>query len=296
MKGKVLFSTLVALLCFSLSTVGIMASVPKDKSSIKDNDVVVKSNVEEMTVETTEAETYINPYGGNDDVEEETKKKKKKKLKAITIGGNNDDSSDAYNYDNSNDYSDGNDYSYDDSSFDDSSYDDNSSGGAVNNYYYGDDNNNSSKKKNSSKKNTSKKKNSSNKNTKKNTYRAPVIKKKAIPSQSEKNALSSNKVNILRGQIKGKISGSSNSELTNLAKYMAKNNLSNASSTYKKLTRVSGNIDCATYKLKVSSGDQLAILEVANKIHEVSANKYGIGISSTQVAVGYKIYVVICYK
>ncbi len=284
MKGKVLFSTLVALLCFSLSTVGIMASVPKDKSSIKDNDVVVKSNVEEMTVETTEAETYINPYNGNDD-KEETKKKKKKKLKAITIGGNNDDSSDAYNYDNSNDYS------YDDSSFDDSSYDDNSSGGAVNNYYYGDNNNNSSKKKN-----TSKKKNSSNKNTKKNTYRAPVIKKKAIPSQSEKNALSSSKINLLRSQIKSKISGSQNKEMTNLAKYMSKNNLSNASSAYKKLTRVDGNVSCATYKLKVSTNDQLDILEAANKVHSLSAGKYGIGIHSTQASVGYKIYVVICYR
>lgn len=287
MKSKVLFATIVSFLCFSLSTMGIMASVPEDKKEIKDDKVVVKSNVEEMTVEVTEAEPEEETF------EEETtkKKKKKKKLKPLNISSDNssDDDSD-YDYPDS-DTGSSDDYGYDDSSYDDSS----SGGGAVNNYYYGDSSNSSKKKKKKTKTKKYKKTNNSN-NSYNNYYKPKKVKKKAIKTQSEKNALSGNKVNLLRSQIKNKVSGSKNGELTNLAKYMAKNGLSNASSAYKKLTNVDGDISCATYKLKVSSGDQLAILEVANKIHELNTSKYGIGISSTQAAVGYKIYVVICYR
>ena len=283
MKSKVLFATIVSFLCFSLSTIGIMASVPQDKKEIKDDKVVVKSNVEEMTVEVTEAEPEEETF------EEETtkKKKKKKKLKPLTIGNDDSGSDDS---DSGNDYSDYDSGSSNDYGFDDSSYDDggSSGGGAVNNYYYNDGGSSSKKK------HKTKKKNNSNNNS--YNYSKPKVKKKAIKTQSEKNVLSGNKVNLLRSQIKHKISGSQNKEMTNLAKYMARNGLSNASSAYKKLTNVNGNVSCATYKLKVSTNDQLAILEATNKVHELSAGKYGIGICSTEASVGYKIYVVICYR
>jgi len=71
--------------------------------------------------------------------------------------------------------------------------------------------------------------------------------------------------------------------------------LSNAASTYRKLTNVSGNMSCATYNLKLSSNDELDLLNLANKIKGMNGN-YGIGISSSSAAIGYKIYVVIVYR
>lgn len=119
-----------------------------------------------------------------------------------------------------------------------------------------------------------------------------VIKK--IGNYKESNVLSSSKISVLRNSIN--ISGSENSEYTNLAKYMANNGLSNASSAYYQLTNTNKSLNQKTYSFSISSSSDEDILEVAAKLTDkISASKYGVGISSTAASVGYKIFIVVVY-
>lgn len=124
------------------------------------------------------------------------------------------------------------------------------------------------------------------------------IETKKLGSYSEKNAISSNKVSVIRNSIVSKFSGSTDSEKSSLAKYMSANRLSNANDTYKKLTNVSKNFSVKTFSATLESDSQDNILNVVQKatsnIGSLSGS-YGIGISTTEQTVGYKIYIVVVY-
>lgn len=128
------------------------------------------------------------------------------------------------------------------------------------------------------------------------TKKEPETKK--LGSYSEKNAISSNKVSVIRNSIVSKFSGSTDSEKSSLAKYMSANRLSSANDTYKKLTNVSKNFSVKTFSATLESDSQDNILNIAQKatssIGSLSGS-YGIGISTTEQTVGYKIYIVVVY-
>lgn len=118
---------------------------------------------------------------------------------------------------------------------------------------------------------------------------------KKLGSYNESNVLPSGKINVLRNSLD--ISGSKNSEYTNLARYMANRGLSNASSTYAQLTNDSKNLKQKTFSLSVASSTNEDILEAAMQLSgKISTSKYGVGISSTESSVGYKIYIVVVYS
>lgn len=130
----------------------------------------------------------------------------------------------------------------------------------------------------------------------KTTKKEPETKK--LGSYSEKNTISSNKVSVIRNSIVSKFSGSTDSEKSSLAKYMSANRLSSANDTYKKLTNVSKNFSVKTFSATLESDSQDNILNIAQKatssIGSLSGS-YGIGISTTEQTVGYKIYIVVVY-
>lgn len=133
----------------------------------------------------------------------------------------------------------------------------------------------------------------SNENSKKEQSTKNIVKK--IGNYKESNALSLSKINVLRESLN--LSGSQNSEYTNLARYMANNRMGNASSTYYQLTNVSKNLKQKIYSLSIASSSNEDILEAATKITDkILTSKYGIGISSVMASVGYKIYIVVVYS
>lgn len=121
---------------------------------------------------------------------------------------------------------------------------------------------------------------------------------RSIGSYSEKNDISSSKISIIRNSVIAKFSGSSSSEKGNLAKYMSANKLSDANATYKKLTDASKQFSVKTCTVTVDTASQDSIVKAAEKassaIGSVSSD-YGIGISSFEQTVGFKIYIVVVY-
>lgn len=138
-------------------------------------------------------------------------------------------------------------------------------------------------------------KSSQNQQTKKNSATKVIT---ALGSYGESNALSSGKINIIRNSIASVVTGSKNNTYTNLARYMANNNKTNANSTYTELTNGTINVGQKIKSVKIDSDNQTEILSAAQTLAsslKVKAKQIGIAISSQALAVGYKITVVIVY-
>lgn len=121
---------------------------------------------------------------------------------------------------------------------------------------------------------------------------------KSVGSHSESNKISSSKISVVRNSVISNFSGSSDSEKTNLARYMSASGKSNAKDAYKGLTNSDKNLSSKTCSISIASDSQEDILnaaqKAANSIGRVSGS-YGIGISSVEKTVGYKIYIVVVY-
>ena len=121
---------------------------------------------------------------------------------------------------------------------------------------------------------------------------------KSVGSHSESNKISSSKISVIRNSVSSNFSGSSDSEKTNLARYMSASGKSNAKDAYKELTNSDKNLSSKTCSISIASDSQEDILnaaqKAANSIGRVSGS-YGIGISSVEKTVGYKIYIVVVY-
>jgi len=121
---------------------------------------------------------------------------------------------------------------------------------------------------------------------------------KSVGSHSESNKISSSKISVVRNSVTSNFSGYSDSEKTNLARYMSASGKSNAKDAYKELTNSDKNLSSKTCSISIASDSQEDILnaaqKAANSIGRVSGS-YGIGISSVEKTVGYKIYIVVVY-
>lgn len=121
---------------------------------------------------------------------------------------------------------------------------------------------------------------------------------KSVGSHSESNKISSSKISVVRNSVTSNFSGYSDSEKTNLARYMSASGKSNAKDAYKELTNSDKNLSSKTCSISIASDSQEDILNAAqkatNSIGRVSGS-YGIGISSVEKTVGYKIYIVVVY-
>lgn len=121
---------------------------------------------------------------------------------------------------------------------------------------------------------------------------------KSVGSHSESNKISSSKISVVRNSVTSNFSGYSDSEKTNLARYMSASGKSNARDAYKELTNSDKNLSSKTCSISIASDSQEDILnaaqKAANSIGRVSGS-YGIGISSVEKTVGYKIYIVVVY-
>ena len=121
---------------------------------------------------------------------------------------------------------------------------------------------------------------------------------KSVGSHSESNKITSSKISVVRNSVTSNFSGYSDSEKTNLARYMSASGKSNAKDAYKELTNSDKNLSSKTCSISIASDSQQDILnaaqKAANSIGRVSGS-YGIGISSVEKTVGYKIYIVVVY-
>lgn len=121
---------------------------------------------------------------------------------------------------------------------------------------------------------------------------------KSVGSHSESNKITSSKISVVRNSVTSNFSGYSDSEKTNLARYMSASGKSNAKDAYKELTNSDKNLSSKTCSISIASDSQEDILnaaqKAANSIGRVSGS-YGIGISSVEKTVGYKIYIVVVY-
>ena len=121
---------------------------------------------------------------------------------------------------------------------------------------------------------------------------------KSVGSHSESNKISSSKISVVRNSVTSNFSGYSDSEKTNLARYMSASGKSNAKDAYKELTNSDKNLSSKTCSISIASDSQEDILNAAqkatNSIGRVSGS-YGIGISSVEKTVGYMIYIVVVY-
>lgn len=121
---------------------------------------------------------------------------------------------------------------------------------------------------------------------------------KSVGSHSESNKISSSKISVVRNSVTSNFSGYSDSEKTNLARYMSASGKSNAKDAYKELTNSDKNLSSKTCSISIASDSQEDILnaaqKAANSIGRVLGS-YGIGISSVEKTVGYKIYIVVVY-
>lgn len=130
-------------------------------------------------------------------------------------------------------------------------------------------------------------------NSKKEKTTKQVVKK--IGNYKESNALPISKIDVLRESLN--ISGASDNEYMNLARYMANNGMGNAASAYYQLTNAHKSLRQKTYSLSIASSSNEDLLEAAMKItNKISTKKYGVGISSSVATVGYKIYIVVVYS
>lgn len=132
------------------------------------------------------------------------------------------------------------------------------------------------------------------------TKKEEITKKqvKSVGSHSESNKITSSKISVVRNSVTSNFSGYSDSEKTNLARYMSASGKSNAKDAYKELTNSDKNLSSKTCSISIASDSQEDILnaaqKAANSIGRVSGS-YGIGISSVEKTVGYKIYIVVVY-
>ena len=112
---------------------------------------------------------------------------------------------------------------------------------------------------------------------------------KSVGSHSESNKISSSKISVVRNSVTSNFSGYSDSEKTNLARYMSASGKSNAKDAYKELTNSDKNLSSKTCSISIASDSQEDILnaaqKAANSIGRVSGS-YGIGISSVEKTVG----------
>lgn len=133
--------------------------------------------------------------------------------------------------------------------------------------------------------------------TKPKKAQKPKPQTKALGSYSESNVLSSSKVSIIRNSIFSRVGGT-NSEKTNLARYMSARGLSNATSAYRGLTNSNKTFSARVASTSIESDTQTNILsaasKLAGKIGKVSGT-CGVGVSSFRQKVGYRIYVVVVH-
>jgi hypothetical protein len=114
-----------------------------------------------------------------------------------------------------------------------------------------------------------------------------------VPKQSENTGgLNSNSISLIKNTIMSNFLGSYNSNMENLARYMAKNGSSDAQGCVNRLCKnttlkVSGNIATAT----ANSNNTEDILEAAEKLADslVGSGTYGVGISVSKQNGKYKI-------
>lgn len=120
----------------------------------------------------------------------------------------------------------------------------------------------------------------------------------SLSSYNESNVLNSGKINIIRNSVTSVVRGTKNNTYTNLARYMANNNKTNAANTYTVLTNGTIHANQKIKSVKIDSDTQDEIINAAQTLAtgvSVSAKNIGIAISSETLGVGYKITVVVVY-
>lgn len=137
--------------------------------------------------------------------------------------------------------------------------------------------------------------------TTKATPQPTTAKRKAtkVPPQYEK-GLTSAKRNLIRNCVLENISGNKDTNINNLAIYMANNCISSTSTALNTLnldTEQSLSSRLATYKIETSGNDNLidAATNLASQIGSIQCSKYGIGVSCIFSANKYHITTVIVY-
>jgi hypothetical protein len=143
---------------------------------------------------------------------------------------------------------------------------------------------------------TSKKQQKTTHKSNKETTKAKVNNK--VPAYKENNsAIGKSNMQLIRNTIMNSINGSYDTNMQNLAIYMAKNRLSNAQSTLEKLcNNTTLTVSAKTASVTVSSTSSEDMLEAAEKLADnltLNAGKYGMGINAEFSGNNYKIYVVI---
>lgn len=249
-----------------------------DKKQLKKETTtqIATTEVETTTVEITEEES-LPEYDDSDNLVETKKSKKKKKKK-------DDDSYEDYYMDDN--YSDDS-YDYGDNYG--GSYDDYGGG-----YAYSGGSSGSSGK-------------SNNKKAKVYNYQKPAKKKvvkkpnNKVPSQSEHNSvLGGSNVSVIKNSLFNAISGSQNANMKNLARYLANNNSSKASSALKRLCGYNTlNAKAKKATVSIPSNDSDDIANATEKLIEKlsgSYGNYGIGISASFSGGKYRIIVVVAYQ
>lgn len=124
-------------------------------------------------------------------------------------------------------------------------------------------------------------------------------KAKAVPSYSSSNAAPDICISAVRNAVDNKVAGTRDSELKNLATYMANNGITNASEAYRNLTSVSMNLNQKTAYGSVEGLEDKDVNKIAMSLAEkvkTKGSRVGIGISSWKEKIGYGIRVVVVYK
>lgn len=141
----------------------------------------------------------------------------------------------------------------------------------------------------------------SNSKPKKNSISKP--KRKAnnkVPTQYEHNSvLGGSKISLIKNSLRGSINGVSNSNMRNLAIYMANNGTSSCSAALKNLcgyTTLKAGCKKAIVKIPSNSKDDVtnATVKICNKLSG-SYGKFGFGVAARFSGNKYNITVVVCY-
>lgn len=134
-------------------------------------------------------------------------------------------------------------------------------------------------------------------------YKKPKQKRKAnnkVPTQYEKNSvLGGSKISLIKNSLRGSVNGVSNSNMRNLAIYMANNGTSNCTAALKSLcgyTTLKAGCKKVVVKIPSNSKDDVsnATVKICNKLAG-SYGKYGFGVAARFSGNKYNITVVICY-
>lgn len=119
-----------------------------------------------------------------------------------------------------------------------------------------------------------------------------------VPAYSENNGvIGSSNMTLIRNTIMSSVSGTYNSNMTNLAIYMARNGLSNAQSTVEKLCGYT-TIKCSakTATVTLPSTDPEDVIDAASKLAKKLSGEvgtYGIGLNASFKNNQYIIYAVV---